>query len=209
MEEDYYGSSAKYYDIIIGPLIKGLRKLGVEMYPPKKGMSVLDVGCGTGELLKYYKRYPCHLFGIDVSPAMLDEARWKLGNDVNLHRGDATRMPFGDEYFDLVTVMFVMHEMDLVSRNSTLLELKRILNKEGRILLIDYHTGPVRMLKGKLTKTAIHLIEGFAGKRHFNNFLQFLSLGGLPALASFHDLIIDKKKIVGGGSLALFLLRKN
>lgn len=206
---DNYNFSAKYYDIVIGPLIKDLRKLGVEMSTPKKGMSILDVGCGTGELLKYYKGYPCHLFGIDASPAMLAAARRKLGEDVKLLLGNATGMPFGDEFFDLVTAMFVMHEMDRVSRNSTLLEIKRILKKEGRILLIDYHIGPVKKLKGKVTKTAIHLIEGFAGKRHFNNFLQFLSLGGLPALVSFHDLIVDKKKIVGGGSLAIFLLRKN
>lgn len=206
---DNYNYSAKYYDIVIGHLIKGLRRLGVEMYIPKSRTSILDVGCGTGELLKHYKRYPCHLFGIDASPAMLTTARQKLGEEVDLHLGDATRMPFGNEFFDLVTAMFVMHEMDLASRNSTLLEIKRILKKEGRILLIDYHIGPVQKLKGKLTKMAIHVIEGFAGKRHFNNFLQFLSLGGLPALISFHDLIIDKKKIVGGGTLALFLLRKS
>ena len=118
-------------------------------------------------------------------------------------------MPFESEFFDLITAMFVMHEMDISSRDSTLIEIKRILKKEGRILLIDYHTGPVRKLKGRITKMAVHFIEGFAGKRHFNNFLQFLSLGGLQALVSHHDLFIDKKKIVGGGNLALYLLSKN
>jgi ubiquinone/menaquinone biosynthesis C-methylase UbiE len=206
---DEYSFSAKYYDIIIGPLIKGLRRLGVDMYAPKRGMSILDVGCGTGELLKLYKRYPTNLFGIDASPAMLAAARQKLGEGVDLHLGDAKHMPFEDEFFDLITAMFVMHEMDHISRISTLMEIKRILKKEGRILLIDYHTGPVRELKGRITKMAVHFIEGFAGKRHFNNFLQFHSLGGLQALVSHHDLFIDKKKIVGGGNMALFLLKKS
>ena len=206
---DDYSFSAKYYDIIIGPLIKGLRRLGVDMYTPERGMSILDVGCGTGELLKLYKRYPCNLFGIDASPAMLAAARRKLGNDISLRLGDATQMPFGDEFFDLITAMFVMHEMDHISRNSTLNEIKRILKKEGRILLIDYHTGPVRKLKGRITKMAVHFIEGFAGERHFNNFRQFLSFGGLKELISCHDLFIDKRKIVGGGTMALFLLRKS
>ena len=209
MSDDNYGGSARYYDIIIGPMIKGLRRLGVGMFTPEKGMSILDVGCGTGELLSLYQHYACHLFGIDASPAMLAAARQKLGNDVNLHLGDAAQMPYDVDFFDLITAMFVMHEIYPSTRSSMLKEMKRVLKKEGKILLIDYHTGPIRPVKGWITKMVIHFIEGFAGKRHFTNYRQFLSSGGLTALAFSHGLSVVKKKIVGGGTLAIFLLRKS
>jgi ubiquinone/menaquinone biosynthesis C-methylase UbiE len=208
MSDDNYGGTAKYYDIIIGPMIKGLRRLGVGMFIPERGMSILDVGCGTGELLSLYRQYPCNLFGIDASPAMLAAARRKLGEDVKLHLGDATQMPFDDEFFDLITAMFVMHEIYPGTRSSMLKEMKRILKKEGKILLIDYHTGPIRPFKGWFTKMVIHFIEGFAGERHFTNYRQFLSSGGLASLAFSHGLSVVEKKIVSGGTLALFLLQK-
>jgi SAM-dependent methyltransferase len=63
----------------------------------------LDVGTGTGagaRLLK--KRFPdAEVVGVDLATAMLDEAR-KLVPGVSFVEGDAARLPFGDDSFDLV-----------------------------------------------------------------------------------------------------------
>jgi ubiquinone/menaquinone biosynthesis C-methylase UbiE len=64
---------------------------------------VLDVGCGTGALLRRLAaRLPeAELAGLDPAPRMLAEARKRL-NGVRLEQGVAERLPFADASFDLV-----------------------------------------------------------------------------------------------------------
>jgi len=55
-EPDAYRRVARWYDSIFGRLNAGLRGLGLKMLPPREGMDVLDVGCGTGIQLASYQR---------------------------------------------------------------------------------------------------------------------------------------------------------
>jgi len=66
--------------------------------------SLLDVGCGKGNLLKYAHSRGHRVSGLDLSPVALDLA----ANDVpsaELELGVAEEMPFGDETFDYVTCL--------------------------------------------------------------------------------------------------------
>lgn len=64
---------------------------------------VLDVGCGTGALAQLVlEALPdVELDGIDLSAAMLDRARQRLGRRAALHRADSEHLPFADETFDV------------------------------------------------------------------------------------------------------------
>ena len=66
--------------------------------------SVLDVGCGTGELLREVGlRFPeTARTGLDLSANMLAVAREKLGGAVELVQGDAERLPFADGRFEVL-----------------------------------------------------------------------------------------------------------
>jgi len=207
MKVDPYKKNAKLYDTFIGPLTSGLRTLGMKMFPPREGMAVLDVGCGTGIYLALYQKAGCNVSGIDQSPSMLQVARNRLGESAHLYLGDASNMPYPDKEFDLIIMSTVLHEMPRAVRVAVINEAKRTLKEDGRILLIDFHPGPIRPLKGWLYKSIITFIEFAAGGEHFGNYRDFIANKGLPAIASAHGLSVDKEKIVSGGNIALFLLR--
>ncbi len=69
--QDAYRHVARWYDRIFGGMNAGLRGIGLKMFPPREGMEVLDVGCGTGIQLAGYQHAGCRVTGIDTSPAML------------------------------------------------------------------------------------------------------------------------------------------
>jgi len=207
MSEDPYKRIADFYDRLFEPMNRGLRVLGFRMIMPQRGGAVLDVGCGTGLHLEMYQRYGCKLYGIDTSPSMLEIAKARLGESAELRLADATQMPYEAGSFDSVICMLALHEMDERMRSEVIGEIKRVVKRDGRILLIDFHAGSPRPLKGWLSKLVIVLSEVAAGRRHFRNYRHFMSIGGLPRLIEESKLSIEKEKIVGDDTMALYLLR--
>lgn len=207
MSADPYKRVAGFYDRLFEPINHGLRVLGIRMFIPPKGGAVLDVGCGTGQHLEMYQRFRCRLYGIDTSQSMLEVARTRLGASADLRWADATTMPYQADFFDLVICMLALHEMDEQIRRSVIAEIKRVVKSEGRILFIDFHAGSPRPFKGWFSKLVILVSEIGAGRRHFRNYRHFMSIGGLPSLIEQGRLSIEKEKIVGEDTLALYLLR--
>ncbi|MFL7793692.1 MAG: class I SAM-dependent methyltransferase [Anaerolineae bacterium] len=206
MSKGAYTKSARWYDLVIEPLVKTLRTTGLTLFPPAAGMSVLDIGCGTGTHLGIYRQAGCNVYGIDLSPAMLKVAQAKLAGQAGLGQGDGSRMPIADESFDLITAMFALHAMPASPRRQIISEAKRVMRKDGRFLVIDYHPGPVCFPEGWLYKGVIASIEFLASGEHYANYRGFMSNGGLVPLLAGSGLVIDSQKIVGGGTIGLYLL---
>lgn len=206
-EPDAYRRVARWYDSIFGRLNAGLRGLGLKMFPPRAGMDVLDVGCGTGIQLASYQEAGCRVSGIDTSQAMLDVARRRLGERADLRLGDAARMPYPDGAFDLVLAATVLHEMLPEVRGTVLDEMKRVLRPDGRMLVIDFEVGPVRPLRGWITKAVIAISESAAGRRHHRNYRNFMVSGGLPTLLGDRGFSVDQCRIVSGGAIGVYLVR--
>jgi len=205
--KDQYRKIATLYDSIFEPMNSGLRKIGMKMYPVKSGMDVLDIGCGTGAHLKLYQQEKCTVFGIDLSNAMIKVAAKKLGSDANLKLCDATDTGFEANKFDLIICSTVLHEMNQRVRFGVFNEAKRILKKDGRILLIDFHTGPLKGFKGIYSKIIITISEISAGRKHYKNYRQFMKNGGLQSLIEHCGFTVEDKKIVSGGNIGIFLLK--
>jgi len=203
-----YKNSAYWYDTIIEPFVNGLRRIGLKMFPVNEGMNILDVGCGTGTHLTLYQEKKCNIFGIDLSESMLNMAKKKLDQNATLKLCDATNTPFSDDFFDLIYSMTVLHEMDEEVRFGVLKEANRILKSNGRILLIDFHNGPLKKLKGFISKIIITFFEITAGKNHFKNYRNFIRNGALPRLIKSQNFEIEDQKIVNGGTFGFFLLKK-
>ena len=207
MGRDPYRKFAAHYDRFVGPFTNALRHIGMKMYRPTPGMKVLDVGCGTGNNLMLYRQTGCSVYGIDLSPSMLEIARTKLAEGAELQLGDASKMPYQDNFFDLVITMFALHEMSSEIRPLVMTEMIRVTKQEGKVLIIDFHPGPIRFPRGWIYKAVILFIERVAGRQHFSNYRDFLSRKGLPGLIENQRLIVDRQKIASAGNIAFFLIR--
>ncbi len=207
MGKDPYKKIAKTYDRYVEPSVAVIRQIGMKMYPPREGIHVLDVGCGTGTNLMLYHEAGCNVFGIDLSPSMVKVAQKKLRDRAEIRIGDASKMPYSDDSFDLVTGYFTLHEMPSQIRPAVISEMARVVKHDGRILLIDYHLGPIRFPKGWMYKAIILFFEIMTGREHFRNYRDFLSKNCLPNLIRKKNFRVSNEKIAGGGNVALILLK--
>lgn len=98
--------------------------------------SILDVGCGTGKLLrKAHLRWPhAKLIGIDPADGMTKMAR-SLTPDVTFYTGVAEAVPLEDTAIDLVVCTLSFHHWH--DQAAGIREVRRVLRPGGRFLLAD------------------------------------------------------------------------
>lgn len=143
--------SARLYDVQVETLFSGsaalmrragLRKLAeVLRGRDQRRFSLVDMACGTGRFLREARlAYPMiKLTGVDLSPAYLDEARRHLAGlrAVDLIQGDAEHLPFADGAHDVVTAMFLFHELPPEVRRGVAREVARVLKPGGLFVFVD------------------------------------------------------------------------
>lgn len=207
--EEPYQSFANSYDRYIGPVTRGIRKAALEMIQPVTGKRILEVGCGTGSTLQQLQHAGNDVHGVDLSPAMATEARHKLGAAAAVSVSDAAQLPYPHRVFDLVIAMLTLHEMNDEMRSRVLTEMIRVCKRSGRLLLIDFHPGPYRFIKGWLVRGIVLFFEYSAGAEHFDNHNRFLAAGGVAGLIQPYPVAVERQKIIGGRNLALLLLKIN
>ena len=105
------------------------------------GLNVLDVGCGLGGPCRMLAdEYSCQTTGIDISKEYIRTAK-KLSELVNLNdktnfiQGDATKLPFGDNTFDVVWTQHV--QMNIPDKKTFYSEINRVLKTGGYFLFYD------------------------------------------------------------------------
>lgn len=204
--KDPYRRIAAVYDVLLEPVLGGLRRVGAGLTPPLKGKRVLDIGCGTGSFLAHCARSGAKAFGIDRSAAMLAKAGNKIGAGAGLSFGDAARTPFRARVFDLIAFTMALHEMAPTTRSAVIEEARRLLAAEGHLLVIDYHGGAVRFPWGRLFKLLGFCAELAAGGEHFRNYRHFMSSGGLATLIGTHRLRVVRQARVWQGAIVVSLL---
>lgn len=119
------------------------------------GLSVLDIGCGTGSLLRKLSDAGAEtLAGVDASGGMLDEARKIAGTrEIEFIQGPAHKLPFDDRSFDLVTTSVAFHHFG--EPEQVITEMGRVMKPGGRLLVCDMSgEGPAGMVHAILGKMA-------------------------------------------------------
>jgi ubiquinone/menaquinone biosynthesis C-methylase UbiE len=138
---------APYYDLAVNLTTLGharlLRKLTVDNALIRPGDSVLDVGCGTGEvtLLAKTSAREGKVYGIDPAPEMIAVARRKAARkrlDVDFRVGVIEALPFPDSSIDVVTSSLMMHHLPEELKVRGLAEIYRVLKPGGRLLIADF-----------------------------------------------------------------------
>jgi SAM-dependent methyltransferase len=99
----------------------------------------LDVACGPGLLVCAFARVVAHATGVDVTPAMLDQARDEARaqgvSNVSWDLGDGASLPYPSRTFTIVTCRFALHHIE--DPLAVLREMKRVSAGGGRIAVID------------------------------------------------------------------------
>jgi|SRR3989344_2524937 len=142
MVKDDYGKCAFLYDFLSKNERKSIERM-VNYLNIQKNELVLDVGCGTGNFLKpLLEKEAGFVVGLDLSPAMLYEARKKLsGYRTNLVRGDAFKLPFKDGKFDVLVCINLMDSFQLSEHRKLCPEFFRVLKPNGKIGVINFTNG--------------------------------------------------------------------
>lgn len=107
----------------------------------------LDVGCGTGALSEQLLAAlpDCRPTGIDLSPAMIERARIRLAARAEVIEGDAERLPFHDESFDLVVCNDSFHHYPDPDRAA--FQMWRVLRRGGTLVMGDaWQPAPARSI---------------------------------------------------------------
>lgn len=138
---------ATHYDLAVNITTLGqarrLRKITVNQALVNPGDSVLDVGCGTGEvtLLAKSRAKAGSVYGIDPAPEMIAVARKKAARkrlEIDFRVGVIEALPFSDSSMDVVTSSLMMHHLPENLKVRGLAEIYRILKPGGRLLIADF-----------------------------------------------------------------------
>lgn len=184
---------------MIDPLLAGIRKIIMDLIDPNT--TVLDIGCGTGELVFCLSRKATMVVGLDMNVEVLEYARIKKRRlqleNVEFVTRDVNDLGFlTGTYFDYVVLSMVLHQFSLAEANQVLDSARRAAKY---IIMADFaHPLP----KNAIGRGAM-LIERMAGGQHYLNFKDYQKQGGLNDFLDYHQLAIIENQIGGLGAIRI------
>src|SRR5690606_3093289 len=118
------------------------RRKAIRMLREGQPKYILDVATGTGDFaIQALSLNPDKVVGIDISEGMLSKGRAKLaerklGERIELLKGDSENIPFEGNKFDAVTVAFGVRNFENLERG--LQEIHRVLRPGGQLVVLEF-----------------------------------------------------------------------
>ena len=114
---------------------KAWRKVVTAIIAPKPGMKILDIAAGTGSSSKPLVAKGADVIALDFSEGMLAAGR-KRHKDIKFQQGDALKLPFTENSFDVTTISFGLRNTSDTS--AALKEALRVTKQSGRIVICEF-----------------------------------------------------------------------
>ena len=163
--------------------------------------TVLDIGCGTGELVFRLARQASMVTGVDLNDEMLTYSRLKQKKgqveNVEFISKDVNNLDFlfGSDY-DYVILSMFLHQFSVKEANQLLAFVQGIAR---HIILADF----IHPLPNNLIGWGAKMIERIAGGDHYLHFKEYQKQGGLNYYLDYHSMTVMEKKLGGLGIIQM------
>ena len=218
--QQLFSGIARRYDLINDLQSFGLHRCWknrlVKMARPHALEKALDICCGTGDIAFALAKHEAEIVGLDFSEAMLVIAESKVQRSKSIihnprfFRGDAQKIPFPDESFDIVTVGYGLR--NLADWELGLKEMCRVAKPGARILSLEFGK-PENAMWRKIYFAYLRCFVPLLGKIFSNNSAAYAyileSLKHFPAqngiAAKMKELKLENVRVVNffGGVMSI------
>jgi len=114
---------------------KAWRRAVTSIIAPKPGMKILDIAAGTGSSSRPLVDKGAEVTALDFSQGMIEQGR-KQNKNINFVQGDALKLPFEDNSFEVTTISFGLRNTS--STEIALKEALRVTKDGGRIVVAEF-----------------------------------------------------------------------
>jgi len=105
----------------------------------KERGAVCDMGCGPGQVARYLRDAGANVFGLDLSPRMVEQAR-QLNPDISFREGNMLALDLPDGALAGIAAFYAIVNIPKESLPIVFREMERVL-QSGGLLLLAFHTG--------------------------------------------------------------------
>jgi demethylmenaquinone methyltransferase/2-methoxy-6-polyprenyl-1,4-benzoquinol methylase len=114
---------------------KAWRRAVTSIIAPKPGMKILDIAAGTGSSSRSLVDKGAEVTALDFSQGMIEQGR-KQNKNIKFVQGDALKLPFEDNSFEVTTISFGLRNTS--STEIALKEALRVTKDGGRIVVAEF-----------------------------------------------------------------------
>jgi Methylase involved in ubiquinone/menaquinone biosynthesis len=162
---------------------------GLLDFIPDQKLKILEVCTGTAanSIVIAGNRTNAEIVGIDLSEEMLEIAKDKIRRrgikNIETLVMDATNMSFDDNFFDVVLISLVLHEVNNYLRVRIINEAKRVLRNNGKMIIVEWD---------KPKKISQRILFGIIELSEPKGFMEFLEMDMEKYLTNFSLKVIRK-----------------
>ena len=177
------------------------KKSMLDWLAPRRGQSLIDVAGGTGDIaFNFIKRAKTGAYAtiLDLTESMMIEGKKKTidlpeESQINWVCGDAMRMPFNNNTFDVYTISFGIRNVTNISK--TLSEAYRVLKPSGRLMILEFSSVNNDLISWIYDKYSFNIIpklgEFVSNDRESYQYL-VESIRKFPNQEKFSEMIINE-----------------